>query len=209
MARLTLAIRAPFVDETLLCSPAPARARREAAVVGAGEPLPAEQPPHLATVGRRHVGLSGETTGPRARLLLEEVVAVGVTAADAPGARHLEALGGASVGLHLRHVTLPALSAPRRPRHPHLGRRCRPERRAPHRHPSRRRAHRCRRTALCAPRVRPLTAVPVCPAPAPSPCCGRPGVPRTPPSPSRPPAPPPGRGSACPTPGGTPRAPGT
>src|SRR5687768_7819954 len=65
--------------------------------------LEAEELLHLAGVARSELGLLAEVALPLLRLLLEDVVEPGLAAQDLAGARDLEALGGALVGLHLRH----------------------------------------------------------------------------------------------------------
>src|SRR4028119_473655 len=57
----------------------------------------------LHLVGAADLGLAVEATGHLRRLLLEDVVHAGLAPHDLAGAGHLEALGGASVRLHLGH----------------------------------------------------------------------------------------------------------
>src|ERR1700722_3466117 len=66
--------------------------------------LPTEQPAGLLEVAARNVRLPPQAPSTNARLLLEEVGAECLPAAQAPGSGHLDALGSATVGLHLRHV---------------------------------------------------------------------------------------------------------
>src|SRR5438105_454372 len=68
----------------------------------------AEQLADLLRIAAGDLGLATEAAGPHARLLLEDVGAEGLAAHDLAGAGDLEALGGASVGLHLGHRVTPA-----------------------------------------------------------------------------------------------------
>src|SRR5581483_9379829 len=98
--------------------------------------LAAEQPAHLAGVGPGHVGLAPETALPGGRLLLQQVVLEGAAALQLAGPGHLEALGGAPVGLHLRHLVSPRSLLSWRPMPPSR-RAPRPSRPAPPRHRAR------------------------------------------------------------------------
>src|SRR5699024_5283063 len=62
-----------------------------------------EEPLHAGHIGRRDVRATVETTGALGRLLLHDVAAVGLLADQLAGSGLPEALGGALVGLHLRH----------------------------------------------------------------------------------------------------------
>src|SRR5579885_491804 len=63
----------------------------------------AEQLLHAVAVAARELGFGAQVPLPLRRLLLEDVVLEGLAAHDLAAAGHLEALGRALVGLHLRH----------------------------------------------------------------------------------------------------------
>src|SRR5271167_2006973 len=79
------------------CAGSPARTLRSEAEHPAGGPL----------VRLGDLGLAPEPALALARLLLEQVGAEGLAAAQAPAARHLDPFGGAPVRLHLRHCVIP------------------------------------------------------------------------------------------------------
>src|SRR5581483_8022652 len=63
----------------------------------------AEEPLDVLTVTAQYLGAAGETAGALGRLLLQDVGAERLPAADLAGPGDFEALGRAPVGLHLRH----------------------------------------------------------------------------------------------------------
>src|SRR3954453_18545276 len=65
----------------------------------------------LLLVAGMHVGIAGETTRARRRLLLEQVLAHGLLAAQLAAARLLEPLCSGFRCLHLRHYSSPTISA--------------------------------------------------------------------------------------------------
>src|SRR3954471_24531830 len=74
--------------------------------------LEPEQPSDLVAVATENFGLPRQAAGALRRLLLEDVVAERLPTHDLAGARDLEALGGASMCLHLRHVSSPVAALP-------------------------------------------------------------------------------------------------
>src|SRR5208282_5602732 len=70
----------------------------------------AQQSLHLLQVSGRNQHLVLEAAGSRARLVLEQVVAVGPAAHDLAGTGQPEALAGTAVRLHLRHVAVVSVS---------------------------------------------------------------------------------------------------
>src|SRR5581483_9094072 len=62
-----------------------------------------EEPLDVLTVTAQYLGAAGETAGALGRLLLQDVGAERLPAADLAGPGDFEALGRAPVGLHLRH----------------------------------------------------------------------------------------------------------
>src|SRR4051794_15455800 len=98
-------------------------------VPGRAAGLEAEEALHLLGVGGVHLGAAAQAALASRALLLEDVVEEGLPATDLARPGHLEPLGGALVGLHLRHVVRsPGWSSLQRGRR----RRCRP---AAHRSP--------------------------------------------------------------------------
>src|SRR5690606_29554435 len=75
---------------------------------GGGRPAtaspPCEHPPDAGEVALGDVRRAAEAPLPGGRLLLEDVVHVGLPPTQAAGAGRLEALGGTAMGLHLRHA---------------------------------------------------------------------------------------------------------
>src|SRR6516165_2496466 len=67
----------------------------------------AEHAPSGALVRLGDVGLATEPPSAHTGLLLEQVGAERLAPAQPAAARHLDALGGAPVGLHLRHCVIP------------------------------------------------------------------------------------------------------
>src|SRR5437588_1794929 len=63
----------------------------------------AEEPLDVLAVAAQDLGASAEAAGPLARLLLQQMGAEGLAAADLAGSGDLEALGRAPVGLHRGH----------------------------------------------------------------------------------------------------------
>src|SRR4051812_15170679 len=74
--------------------------------------LQPEQPADLVAVAAGELGFPRQTAGALRRLLLQNVVAERLPTHDLAGARDLEALGGASVCLHFRHLRSPVAVIP-------------------------------------------------------------------------------------------------